>query len=505
VRGGYCTPHFFSNLIGGNKMINHTDTSNTVYDITANKYWDNESFNQELDRVFDICIGCRLCFKLCPSFPTLFDAVDQIGDKKRDLAVLQGRVEEEDKNREYLDLAEGEHGAEASIEVEFRGEVADLTYDQKWEVIDLCYQCKLCDPVCPYTPDKEHEFQLDFPKLMTRAQAIRSLDQHIKPSDRFLSNTDFSGKVGSMVAPLTNFVNTNKFFRMLMHHVIGIHKDRILPKFHGETLEKWFKKNYENPKSPNAVEDEKVVIFGTCFVNNNDPEVGKAAVEILQYNNVSVAYPEQQCCGAPFLSPGDFKGFKKQAEPNIRELIKWVENGYKIVVTGPPTCSLTLKKEYPYIFGKDPQLASQVQKISENTYDISEYLMHLHKNERLRTDFKNEIGSVNYHVSCHLKAQSMGFKSRDLLRLIPNTQIRMVNRCSGMDGGWGMKKEFFQESIKVGEKCVKDLDKKDADITCSDCTLAALQIYQASGERIQAEHPIETLHRAYGLAAKSLD
>jgi Fe-S oxidoreductase len=480
-------------------MINHSDTSQTVYDITDEKYWDSQSFNQELDRVFDICIGCRLCFKLCPSFPTLFDAVDQVGDKKRREAVAEGRVEEEDKDREYLNLAEGEHGVEASVEVEFRGEIDDLTQAQKWEVIELCYQCKLCDPVCPYTPDKEHEFKLDFPKLMMRAQAINSQENRKKTSDRFLANTDFSGKIGSLTAPITNFVNTNKFFRMLMHHVVGIHKDRILPKFHGETLEKWFHKNNDSHSAPIENDNEKVVIFGTCFVNNNDPQVGQAAIEILKYNNVEVDYPEQQCCGAPYLSPGDFKGFKKQAIPNIVELVKWVDKGYKIVVTGPPTCSLTLKKEYPYIFGKDPEYAKQVQKISEHTYDISEYLMFLHKTEKLRTDFKNEIGSVNYHVSCHLKAQSMGFKSRDLLRLVPNTQIRLVNRCSGMDGGWGMKKEFFDESIKVGEKCVQDLDKKDADITCSDCTLAALQIYQASGERIQAEHPIETLYRAYGL------
>lgn len=488
-------------------MINHSDTSNAIYDITDPQYWDKESLNKELDRVFDVCIGCRLCFNLCPSFPTLFNAVDEMGDSKRQQAVAEGRVAEEDKDREYLKLAEGEHAVEASIEVEFRGEVTDLSNTQIWEVIDLCYQCKLCDSVCPYTPEKEHEFQLDFPKLMTRSQAIHTQEHKVKASDRFLANTDFSGKVGSLVAPLTNFVNTNKFFRTLMHHVVGIHKDRILPKFYSETLEKWFKKHNQyidiDTAPNNSDSKEKVVIFGTCFVNNNDPEVGKAAITILEHNDVTVAYPQQQCCGAPFLSTGDFKGFRKQAEPNIKELVKWVDKGYKIVVTGPPTCSLTLKKEYPYIFGKDSTLAAPAQKVSENTFDISEYLMYLHKKEHLRTDFKHEIGTVNYHVSCHLKAQSMGFKSRDLLRLVPNTKIRLINRCSGMDGGWGMKKEFFYESLEVGKKCVKDLDKKDADITCSDCSLAALQIYQASEEKIKAEHPIETLYRAYGLSSKT--
>ncbi len=481
-------------------MINHSDTTNAIYDITDPGYWDKESFNTELERVFDVCIGCRLCFKLCPSFPSLFDAVDAIGDEKRRKAVVEGRVAEEDSEREYLDLPEGEHGVEASVEVEFRGEVHELSDTQRWEVVDLCYQCKLCDPVCPYTPDKEHEFMLDFPKLMTRAQAIRTEERGIKMNDKFLSNTDFSGKIGTLTAPLTNFVNHNKFARTMMELGVGIHRDRTLPDFHFETLERWFKKHRKDVPAPDTA-TEKVAIFGTCFVGNNDPHVGQAAIEILEHNNVEVVYPEQQCCGAPYLSPGDFKGFRKQAEPNIRELVKWVEDGYKIVVTGPPTCSLTIKKEYPYIFGKDPELAPLVQKLSENTFDISEYLMYLHKQEKLKTEFIHEIGSVNYHVSCHLKAQSMGFKSRDLLRLVPNTRIRLINRCSGMDGGWGMKKEFFEESLKVAKKCVDDLDKQDADFTCSDCTLAGLQIYQASGNRIKSEHPIETLHRAYGLAA----
>lgn len=480
-------------------MLNHSDTSNAVYDITDERYWDKDSLNAEMDRVYDVCIGCRLCFKLCPSFPSLFDAVDAIGDEKRNQAVAEGRVQEEDPDREYLDLPEGEHGVEASQEVEFRGEVTELTEAQRWDVVDLCYQCKLCDPVCPYTPDKEHEFQLDFPKLMTRAQAIRTQDRGIKMNDRFLANTDFSGKVGTMAAPLMNFVNTNKFARTMMELGIGIHKDRTLPDFHFETLERWFKKHSKEVEAPAETVD-KVVIFGTCFVGNNDPHVGQAAIEILEHNGVEVKYPKQQCCGAPYLSPGDFKGFKKQAEPNIHELAKWIDDGYKVVVTGPPTCSLTIKKEYPYIFGKDEKLAALVQKVSENTFDISEYLVYLHKQEKLKTDFKHKIGSVNYHVSCHLKAQSMGFKSRDLLKLVPETKIRLINRCSGMDGGWGMKKEFFDESMKVAQKCVDDLDKQEADFTCSDCTLAGLQIYQASGDRIKSEHPIETLHRAYGLA-----
>ena len=177
------------------------------------------------------------------------------------------------------------------------------------------------------------------------------------------------------------------------------------------------------------------------------------------------------------------------------ELSKWVDDGYKIIVTGPPTCSLTLKKEYPDYLGLD----EKIQKISEHTFDISEYLVYLNKKGKLKTDFKHSIGTVNYHVSCHLKAQQMGFKGRDVLRLVPETKVNLINRCSGMDGGWGMKAEFFEESMKVAERCVNDIEQKEHDKVCSDCSLASHQLSQASNGVINPSPPILELYKAYGL------
>ena len=471
-------------------MLDHSNLNNTTYDINDQKYWDKKSLYQEMDRVYDICIGCRLCFNLCPSFPSLFDSIDEAGDRKREVAENQGRVEKETQREAFLDLPEGEHASEASVEVEFRGEVTDLTELERWEVVDLCYQCKLCDPVCPYTPGKEHEFQLDFPKLMTRAQAIRTKERGVKINDVFLSKTDFTGKIGSVVGPLINFANRIKPFRWLLDKMVGIHPKRILPDFNTNTFEKWFHKNNHTVDDP----IDKVVIFGTCFTNSHDVDLGVAAVEILEHNGVECVYPAQQCCGAPFLSPGDFDGFKSQAKPNIKELGNYVDQGFKIIVTGPPTCSLTLKKEYPDYIGLD----ETIKKISDNTYDISEYLVYLNKQNKLKTDFKNHLGTINYHVSCHLKAQKMGFKGRDVLRLVPDTKVNLVNQCSGMDGGWGMKSEFFDESIKVGEKCVNDISQREHDTVCSDCSLASHQLKQASNNSIDPSHPIIQLHKAYG-------
>ena len=472
-------------------MLDHSNVENTIYDIQNSKYWDKALLYAEMDRVYDICIGCRLCFNLCPSFPSLFDSVDDAGNRKRLAAEKEGRVGKEIKKDQFLDLPEGEHASEASIEVEFRGEVTDLSDSQRWEVVDLCYQCKLCDPICPYTPGKDHEFQLDFPKLMTRAQAIRTKKRGVKTNDVFLSKTDFTGKVGSLFAPVLNYLNTVKIVRWVMQKIMGIHSKRVLPKFSGITFENWYNGRNTIIKEP----IDKVVIFGTCFTNAHDIELGKAAVKILEHNNVKCVYPPQQCCGAPHLSPGDFEGFKKQVTPNIEELNNWVEEGYKIVVTGPPTCSLTLKKEYPDYL----ELDEKIKAISENTFDISEYLVYLNKENKLKKDFKSSLGTINYHVSCHLKAQKMGFKGRDVLRLVPETKVNLINQCSGMDGGWGMKSEFFDESIKVAEKCINDISQKNHDTVCSDCSLASHQLKQASNGGINPSHPIIELYKAYGL------
>ena len=479
-------------------MLDHTDITHTFYDIQRPEYWDPASLDQEMNRVYDICTGCRLCFNLCPSFPALFNALDKQGQRKRDTAVQAGRVGSEEVRTEFLNLPEGQQIGEASIEAEFVGDPQDLTDAETWRVVDLCYQCKLCESVCPYTPDKGHEFQLDFPRLMLRAQAVRTKDRGKKLSDVFLSHTDFSGRIGTLLAPMTNWVNRLGLFRFLMEKIMGISRHRELPDFHRQTFTKWFRK-HRKATAPPAEPAGKVVIFTTCYTNANAPNVGQAAVEILEHNHVEVQVPPQQCCGAPQLSPGDFDAFKKQARPNVEELAHWVDRGYQIVVTGPPTCSLTLRQDYAYLNDGDPQLSEKVAKVAANTLDISQYLMQLHKEGKLKTDFVHELGEINYHLSCHLKAQKSGYKSRDLLRLVPGTTVNMIDKCSGMDGGWGMKAEFFAESMKVAGKLVEALNRKPAEHTCSDCTLAGMQIHQASGGGINSQHPIELIHHAYGL------
>lgn len=476
-------------------VIDHSDATNAIYDINSSAYWEPKSLQQEFYRIFDICVGCRLCWNLCPSFPALFNTIDHQADEKRRQAEIEGRVGAKIERVEFLDLPEGEHAVAASAEVEFVGAVTEMADSELWRVVDLCYQCKLCDPICPYTPDKDHHFQLDFPRLMLRAQAIRTKKRGKKMNDVFLSATDVTGKLGTLMAPVTNFMNRLGPARWMMEKVMGISRHRELPRFYAITFKKWFAKRASHQPGNNG----KVALFITCYTNANDPGVGRAAVEVLEHNGIEVQVPEQQCCGAPHLSPGDFSAFKKQAQPNIDSLATWVDNGYQIVVTGPPTCSMTLRQDYTYASNGDPAQSEKIAKVAANTVDISQYLMQLHKAGKFNTDFVHELGEINYHLSCHLKAQKIGYKSRDLLRLVPGTKVNLIDQCSGMDGGWGMKAEFFDDSMKVASKLVNKLNRKPAEHTCSDCTLAGLQIKQASAGNLASKHPIILIHHAYGL------
>ena len=452
-------------------MFNQSDTTHTHYDIRRTGYWDATSLDRELDRVYDICAGCRLCWNLCPSFPALFGALDAQPD------------------------APGEGG-------KLGADVTALTESERWRVVDLCYQCKLCEARCPYTPDQGHEFLLDFPRLMLRAQAQRTRSRGKQRSDVFLGNPDATGRVGTALAPLSNLANRVGPFRFLLDKLVGISRHRVLPTFHRRTFARWYRKHAKNVR-PNPEPAGRVVVFATCYTNANDPGVGRAAVEVLEHNDVEVQVASQRCCGAPHLSPGDFDAFRAQALPNVEELAGWVDRGYQIVVTGPPTCSLTLRQDYSYLSDGDPRMSEMIAKVAGHTLDISQYLMQLHKEGKLKTDFANELGEINYHLSCHLKAQKAGFKSRDLLRLVPGTKVVMVEKCSGMDGGWGMKSENFTESMKVAAKLVSALNQHPAPTTCSDCTLAGMQVRQATGGAIAPRHPVTMIHHAYGLDARA--
>lgn len=418
------------------------------FDLASPDFWNREALEAELRRVFDICHGCRRCFNLCPSFNVLFELIDAKGE-----------------------------------------DVANLTRADFTRIVDLCYQCKLCFNHCPYTPP--HRWDIDFPRLMLRAKAVEARERGITRQDRWLGRTDALGRLGSRWAPLVNLANRWRPVRVLLEKVIGIHRDRNLPEYHRETFLRWFRA-YERRRVGARSGNGKVALFYTCYVNYHDPAVGRATVRVLERNGLEVAVPAQRCCGMPFLDGGDIESALANARENVRTLIELVRNGYDVVIPGP-TCSYMLKHEYPVLLkGED------VRRVAERSFDLCEYLMKLHSEGRLDTRFDRAAPQrIAYHLPCHLRAQNIGYKSRDLMHLIPGTRVQVIERCAGIDGTWGLKREYYPLSLKVADKLFRELEGEPFDLVVSDCPLAGLQI--AQGTRRRPLHPIQVLARAYGL------
>jgi Fe-S oxidoreductase len=372
------------------------------------------------------------------------------------------------------------------------GDVDKLPAGDVKEVVDLCYQCKLCFNHCPYTPP--HRWEVDFPRLMLRARAVQARRSGVSLQDRMLGNADLVGKLGSLAAPLSNWMSELRVHRAFMQKVVGIHKQRNLPKFARPTFSSWFKtRTGSRSAAVKATSDgpaaRKVALFATCSVEYYETSTGRAAVNVLERNRVDVSLPEQRCCGMPYLDGGAVDEAKALISQNVASLAAAVREGREVVVPGP-TCSYMLKQEYPWLDG-----SADARLVAANTRDIFEYLAKLHAAGELDTSFTKPIGAVTYHMPCHLRAQNIGHKSADVLRAIPGTSVDVVEKCSAVDGTWGFKKEYYELSMKLA-KPLFDAVTTGRPVAATDCPLAALQIEQGTGRK--PKHPVEVLAAAYG-------
>jgi len=439
----------------------------TTYDPFHPKYFDETDLRQEMDRVYDLCHGCRLCFKYCSSFPTLFEAIDQHDDQ----------------------------------------DSAKMTVAEQDQVVDECFQCKLCYVNCPYIPG-QHEWALDFPRLMMRAEQVLYRNRKAGPrhrmTDKALGRTDLVGTIGSALAPLANATisTPNSKLRVVVEKITGVAQERVLPPFARQRFSTWFRKRHtttvDNPRPVVAA------VFPTCLVEYQDTQVGKDLVRVYERNGVECRLPEGQvCCGAPLLHQGDVEGFRVNARKNITLLAKMLRHsrghGEDVAVVVPqPTCGYILKKDYlDYVGGPDAEL------VAANTYDASEYLMKLHREDKaaggegLDVEFTGDIPeTTTYHAPCHLRAQNMGLRSRDLIKLT-GTKITVVAECSGIDGTWGLRAENLELSRKAANKMVADIKRADSDAIAGDCSLANGGIVLETGTNPQ--HPLSLMARAYGI------
>jgi Fe-S oxidoreductase len=422
------------------------------YNPNEPKYWDKEALRKEIDRTFELCHSCRMCFKYCDVFPTIFNFVDN------------------DKNK-----------------------VTDFTDEQISRIAEECFQCKICYFKCPYTKDDNHDYNLDFPRLIMRYNAIETKEKGLPLRDKLLGNPDLLGKIGCSMSGLANRANSFGLNRIIMEKAIGIHREKKLPQFASETFQSWFQKNHHEYSVPEDQIQDNVVLFQTCFGNYNNPGIAKDALFVLWKNKINVVLPAMNCCGMPALESGNLNMAMQEAETNYEVLFPLIQKGFKVLVLNP-TCSMTMKDDYPVLLEKKYR-PEDLKKFSEAIFDTNEYLFQLKKEDKFNREFKSSPGKVAYHIPCHLRAQNIGYRSRDMMRTIGETSFNLVDECCGHNGTWAMKKEHFENSMRIGSKAFDKIMAKEHDTIATDCPLAAVQIEQGTGESVL--HTIQVLARAY--------
>ena len=429
-------------------------------DWLSDDFYNEELLNQELERVFDICHGCRSCVSLCASFPTLFDLVDE------------------------------------SETMEVDG-VAKSDY---MKVVDQCYLCDLCYMTkCPYTPP--HEWNLDFPHLMLRAKADKFKKGEVSSRDKFLSDTDGLGKFAGIpiVTQTVNAVNKTKPVRALVENVLGVDKDAWLPEFASTKFRSGAAKSKQHPVKDGKNTPGKVAIYSTCYVNYNEPGIGHDLLAVLEHNEIPYVMVEKEaCCGMPKLEQGDLEGVAEKKAINIPQLAKLAKEGYAIL-TPVPSCTLMYKQELPLMF---PDCAD-TQLVKEAMWDPFEYFVARNRDGLLKTEFNHALGNVSYHIPCHSRVQNVGRKTADMLQMIPDTKVNVVERCSGHAGTYGVKKEYHQMSMKIGKPVFKAMASEAPDYISSDCQLAGHHIEQGMEvnglKPAEMAHPLSLLRKAYGI------
>ena len=419
------------------------------------EYYDEASLLEEMERVFDICHGCRRCVNLCHAFPTLFDLIDESPTL----------------------------------------EVGGVAHEDYRKVSEQCYLCDMCYmSKCPYVPP--HEWNVDFPHLMLRAKAVQHRKTRPRLRDRLLASTDRLGRLARLpgAAAAMNFANARAWVRVLLEKCLGIHRRAWLPRFHGRPLKRRLRRLIHAGRKATA-DRPRLLLFATCYGNGNEPDVAADLVSVLERNDVQVRLlPAERCCGMPKLELGDLKAVQRLKEFNVRRLAPWVEEGW--TPSAPiPSCVLMFRRELPLLFPDD----ERVGKVARAFRDPYEYLADLHRAGRLDTGFERPLGKLLYHAPCHQRVQNLGQKTREVLELVPGTEVTVIERCSGHDGSYALKRETHDIARKICRPVVDKIERSEASCYFSDCPLAARHIQQGLDDHREPTNGFALLKRAYGI------
>ena len=421
-------------------------------------FYDEDALFAELERVYDICHGCRRCFSLCNAFPTLFDLVDE----------------------------------SATFEVD------GVAKEDYWKVVDHCYLCDMCFMTkCPYVPP--HEWNVDFPHLMLRAKAVKNKQQKPSIRDRFLSSTDAVGKLAAqpVLAPMINTANKIAPARVVLEKALGVHRDALLPEYQSKTLERRYEAAGPEAGQAQATQDTRgrVALFATCYANVCEPSLGEDLLRVFHHNEIPTKLAtDTRCCGMPKLELGDLEAVARAKEENVPMLAALVNDGWDLV-SPIPSCVLMFKQELPLMFPDD----EEVKRVAEAFFDPCYYLILRHREGKLNVQFPNSLGRVSYHVACHQRVQNIGLKTKELLELVPDTEVDAIERCSGHDGTYAVKVEFHEHSMNIAKPVVKRVRDFKPDHFTSDCAMAGHHIENGLDGEQKPLPPLSLIKKAYGI------
>jgi glycerol-3-phosphate dehydrogenase subunit C len=426
------------------------------------EFYDEALLLTEMERIFDICHGCRRCVNLCGSFPTLFNLVDDTPD----------------------------------------GEVHGIKKEKYWQVVDQCYLCDVCYMTkCPYVPP--HTWNVDFPHLMLRAKAVKHEQGKTRFSDKLLSATDSLGHFAGIpiVTQTINKLNHTKPIRTIIEAILDVDKNAWLPDYAPRSFKQLTTavSTVSFPIRDGQRTPGKVAIYATCYIRYNEPGIGQDLIKLLTHNQIPfVLVDKETCCGMPKLELGDLKAVAAHKEINIPQLDALARAGYAIL-TPVPSCTLMFKQELPLLFPND----ETVQRVKQAMWDPFEYFVARHRDGLLNTHFPQSLGTISYHIPCHSRVQNIGKKTAEMLSMVPNTKINIVERCSGHSGTWGIKKTFHKMAMKIGKPVFRNMAEPEPDYISSDCQLAghhiAQGIAQTNLKQAPLVHPLTLLTKAYNI------
>ena len=346
--------------------------------------------------------------------------------------------------------------------------------------LKYCMNCKRCEVACPSN--------VRIGDIIQAARIKYGPQRNTSLRNFVLSNTDLVGSLATPFAPIVNSAVALKPVRYVMDKVMAIDHRRVFPKYAHGTFTSWYRKH---AAAAQAVYAKQVAYFHGCYVNYNNPQLGKDLIRIMNALGYGVQLlDKEKCCGVALISNGLYKQARRQAETNLASIRRAVSDRGLTVLATSSTCTFTLRDEYPHL------LEMKNDDVRDRVELATRYLYRLITEQGARLRFREDAAPlrVAYHTPCHMEKMGWAYYSIELLRMIPGVEVTVLDsQCCGIAGTYGFKKEKHDISMRVGAELFEAVRGSRAEIVATECGTCRLQIQSATG--VECLHPVSVIRR----------